>query len=58
MAQSKQQEMQEMAQGGSRPKSIVSTSNYDPRTMNYDRAVAAFTKIMWTQDPVSACRGK
>jgi PAS domain S-box-containing protein len=57
LAQSKQAEVAEMAQGGSRPKSLVSTSQYDPRTLNYDRTIAAFTKIMWLQDPVSACRG-
>ena len=56
LAQAKQLEIQENAQNGARPKSLVSTSSYDPKTLNYDRTVAAFTKIMWLQDPVSACR--
>ena len=57
LQQSKQQELQEMAAGGDkRPKSIVGTSAYDPRTINYDRTIAAFTKIMWLQDPVASCR--
>eukprot|EP01039_Chlorochromonas_danica_P005281 gene5280-5816_t len=56
LQQSKQMEIQEMAQNQNRPKNIVSVSNYDPRTLNYDRTVAAFTKIMWLQDPISSCR--
>ena len=46
LQQSKQQELQEMAAGGDkRPKSIVGASSYDPRTLNYDRTIAAFTKV-------------
>ena len=57
LAQAKQQELAEMAGGSTRPTSLVAASNYDPRTTNYDRTCAAFTKIMWLQDPMSACRG-
>eukprot|EP01041_Mallomonas_annulata_P007869 gene7869-16101_t len=57
MQQAKQMEQQEAATGKSRPKEIVQVSAYDPRSVSYDATVAAFTKIMWLQDPVAACRG-
>ena len=56
LQQTKQMEMQELVSNQTRPKSLVSTSSYDPRTLNYDKTVAAFTKIMWLQDPVNSCR--
>lgn len=57
MQQAKQAEIAEMQSGsGTQPKSLVATNQYDPRTLNYDRTIAAFTKIMWLQDPVAACR--
>ena len=56
LRQAKAAEMQEMAQGSSRPRSLVSASQYDASRLNYDRTIAAFTKIMWLQDPVAACR--
>ena len=56
LQQSKQIEIQEMAASQNRPRALVSTSNYDPRSLNYDKTVAAFTKIMWLQDPMNACR--
>jgi PAS domain S-box-containing protein len=56
LAQAKQQEIIEMSENKNQPKSLVGVSSYDPRTLNYDRTVSAFTKIMWLQDPVSACR--
>jgi hypothetical protein len=49
-------EVQELAANQNRPKSLVSVSSYDSRSLNYDRTIAAFTKIMWQQDPVAACR--
>jgi PAS domain S-box-containing protein len=55
LAQAKQAEMQELTQSSDRPKALVSVSSYDPKQLNYDRTVAAFTKVMWLQDPVAAC---
>ena len=57
MQQAKQMEQQEAMQAGSRPKQVVTVSAYDPRSLNYDRTIAAFTKIMWLQDAVASCRG-
>jgi hypothetical protein len=45
LAQAKQQELQEMSAGNSRPTSLVTASSYDPRSLNYDRTCAAFTKV-------------
>jgi PAS domain S-box-containing protein len=56
LQQAKQMEQQEAAAGQSRPKEIVQTNQYDPRSLNYDMTVVAFTKIMWLQDPINSCR--
>ncbi len=47
LQQAKQMEMQEMSQNQNRPKTLVAMSSYDPRTLNYDKTIAAFTKIIW-----------
>jgi hypothetical protein len=31
--------------GSTRPQSLIAASNYDPRSTNYDRTLAAFTKV-------------
>jgi len=56
MQQAKAMEVSEMQGGSTRPKEIVSLTNYDYRQLNYDKTVAAFTKIMWLQDPIAGCR--
>eukprot|EP00595_Chromulina_sp_UTEXLB2642_P002385 CAMPEP_0196767552 /NCGR_PEP_ID=MMETSP1095-20130614/41737_1 /TAXON_ID=96789 ORGANISM="Chromulina nebulosa, Strain UTEXLB2642" /NCGR_SAMPLE_ID=MMETSP1095 /ASSEMBLY_ACC=CAM_ASM_000446 /LENGTH=883 /DNA_ID=CAMNT_0042135995 /DNA_START=41 /DNA_END=2692 /DNA_ORIENTATION=- len=56
LQQARQAEIQEMTENQNRPKQLVSASSYDPKTLNYDRTVSSFTKIMWLQDPMGACR--
>ena len=57
LEQARDAERQENAQGSSRPRSLVQMSQYDASRLNYDRTICAFTKVMWLQDPVTACRG-
>eukprot|EP01035_Chromulina_nebulosa_P017995 gene17995-23633_t len=56
LQQARQAEIQEMTENQNRPKQLVSANAYDPKTLNYDRTVSSFTKIMWLQDPMGACR--
>ena len=56
LQQAKQAEIAELSNGSSRPKQLVTVSNYDTKSLNYDRTLAAFTKITWLHDPMNACR--
>jgi PAS domain S-box-containing protein len=56
LAQTKMLEQQEEMMNANRPKQAVAVSSYDARSLNYDKTIAAFTKIMWLQNPVEALR--